>query len=284
MMNHLSEKQPEFYHDIIEPLQKKKNIQHAYLIETNFVKEKEQYVLDFVEKLFLLKLDENKISKEKLHLLLENNTFPDLKMLIPSGNVIRKEELRNLKNSLQEKAVYEGFQIYIVFEAEKLNASSANTILKFLEEPEENIIAILVTDTRYKMLDTILSRCQVLSLKKEVEEEKEYLPETLFFLKQIANRKHKNLLLNYQELYEKVCSDKQQTGKIIQELLFLFTTQLEDCFLQNEKLEYNQIEASFTEEELLQMLSILQKKQDALQYNINLKLWLNSLLIALMEV
>ena len=37
-------------------------------------------------------------------------------------------------------------------------------MLKFLEEPEDDIVAILVTDSRYDLLDTIISRCQVLSL------------------------------------------------------------------------------------------------------------------------
>ena len=46
-----------------------------------------------------------------------------------------------------------------------LNVSSSNTLLKFLEEPEDGIVAILVTDSRYDLLNTIVSRCQVLTLK-----------------------------------------------------------------------------------------------------------------------
>ena len=52
-------------------------------------------------------------------------------------------------------------------EADKLNMSSANTILKFLEEPEDDIVAILVANNRYAVIETILSRCQVLSLKNK---------------------------------------------------------------------------------------------------------------------
>ena len=57
--------------------------------------------------------------------------------------------------------------IYIIKDASLLNKSSANTILKFLEEPSDNIIAILLTDNIYKVIDTIVSRCQVLSLIPE---------------------------------------------------------------------------------------------------------------------
>ncbi len=45
-----------------------------------------------------------------------------------------------------------------------MNLSAANSILKFLEEPEEGIIAILITNNRYELLDTIRSRCQIITL------------------------------------------------------------------------------------------------------------------------
>ena len=62
--------------------------------------------------------------------------------------------------------------LFIIYNAEKLNTSSANTILKFLEEPEENIIAVLTTDNRYQVLDTILSRCQNLVFAPNLKENK----------------------------------------------------------------------------------------------------------------
>ena len=36
--------------------------------------------------------------------------------------------------------------------------------MKFLEEPEENIVAILVTENKFQLLDTIISRCQLITL------------------------------------------------------------------------------------------------------------------------
>lgn len=47
-----------------------------------------------------------------------------------------------------------------------MNKSAANSILKFLEEPEGNIVAILLTDNAYGVLETIRSRCQILRLKE----------------------------------------------------------------------------------------------------------------------
>ena len=65
------------------------------------------------------------------------------------------------------KSIYNNYQIYVVHNAEMLNISASNTILKFLEEPEDNIIAIFLSTHRYKVLPTILSRCIVMSLTKE---------------------------------------------------------------------------------------------------------------------
>jgi DNA polymerase-3 subunit delta' len=57
-------------------------------------------------------------------------------------------------------------KVYIINNAEKLNVSSSNSLLKFLEEPPEGIIAILITNNMYQLLNTIISRCQILSFKK----------------------------------------------------------------------------------------------------------------------
>ena len=41
-----------------------------------------------------------------------------------------------------------------------MNAAAANTLLKFLEEPEGDVTAILLTDSYQSLLPTIQSRCQ----------------------------------------------------------------------------------------------------------------------------
>ena len=44
-----------------------------------------------------------------------------------------------------------------------MNAAAANTLLKFLEEPEGEVTAILLTDSYQSILPTIQSRCQRIS-------------------------------------------------------------------------------------------------------------------------
>ena len=97
------------------------------------------------------------------------------------GDYIQDPETGKMMGSRPSEKFDKSGDSGIIKETEKLNASSANTILKFLEEPEDGIIAILLTDNRYHVLDTILSRCQILSLK-----------ENEFKLKKVSNTYIKN--------------------------------------------------------------------------------------------
>ena len=47
-------------------------------------------------------------------------------------------------------------RIYVIKEADKMNLFASNTLLKFLEEPVDDVIAILLTTNRYKIINTVL--------------------------------------------------------------------------------------------------------------------------------
>lgn len=67
-------------------------------------------------------------------------------------------------------------QVYIIQSADKMNTSASNALLKFLEEPIPNRYAFLTTNNHSRMLDTIVSRCQMIHFKPIP---KEYLVEQL---------------------------------------------------------------------------------------------------------
>ena len=285
--NILLEQQPKFYQNVVKPLQESKKVQHAYLIETKNVLNKEELVLAFVEELFKLKLNEDILPKEKLHTLLENGSFPDLKILKTSASMIKKEELFNVKEALLETSVYDGYQIYIIYDADKLNTSSANTILKFLEEPEEGIIAVLTTDNRYQMLDTILSRCQILTFEQYKTQNEELSIDTKNFLELLSRRKQQDLMLNYQQIQEQIFIDRQKSITILNELNQFLSNLLKDNYQissgQNQE-EINAYQDYFSQEELIQILEIIEKKYQELQFNVHFKSWLDTFLLQLMEV
>ena len=169
MLEKIKTNQIQFYQQAIEPLLNKR-YHHAYLVETNGNEPKVvyEYVRQFVKFLFLAGKNENSyLSDEKINYLIDLDNFPDLLMIKPENNIIKKEQLLRVKEQFKEKSIYGTVQIYIIDQADKLNVSAANTLLKFLEEPEEGIIAIFLTDNRYRILDTIRSRCFITSFVKE---------------------------------------------------------------------------------------------------------------------
>ena len=91
---------------------------------------------------------------------------PFHKISIPKSNTIPISIIRNLKKELYLKSVDSGKKIVLIFDAHKLcvgDASSANAILKMLEEPPANTTFILVSDYKGELLPTILSRCQIIN-------------------------------------------------------------------------------------------------------------------------
>ena len=136
-------------------------ISHAYLIETNNYAGTDMLIKEFLKYLLCKDKRTNRSCNCKICNLIDNNSYPDIENIYADGNYIKKEQLIEVQDNFRNKSNYDNKQIYIIWDAERLNSSSANTILKFLEEPEDGIVAILVATNRYKVIETIVSRCQV---------------------------------------------------------------------------------------------------------------------------
>ncbi len=80
------------------------------------------------------------------------------------SSVIRVDEVRRLKSFLQLTANEGSWRVVIVDPADDLNPSSANALLKSLEEPPTRTLFLLVTAQPGALLPTILSRCRRLDL------------------------------------------------------------------------------------------------------------------------
>ena len=141
---------------------------HAYLFEANGNPDAFSLVMGFVK---MLLCPYNYSNNEKcvnctICERIDKNIYSDLKIIEPDGMWIKKEQLDELQKEFSTKSVESNKKVYIINGAEKLNPQAANSMLKFLEEPEEGIIAILITNNVYQLLSTIVSRCQIISLAK----------------------------------------------------------------------------------------------------------------------
>jgi len=77
------------------------------------------------------------------------------------GNISVKDA-QNILKTLSLKSYEGGYKIMIIWEADKLNTSASNKLLKLIEEPPDKTIFILITENEEQILQTIHSRCQAL--------------------------------------------------------------------------------------------------------------------------
>lgn len=87
---------------------------------------------------------------------------PDLVRISPEadGKPIKVDQVRALIDHLHSTAQQGGYRVVIMEPAEALNTSSANALLKILEEPGDNTLMILVCHQPGQLMPTIRSRCQ----------------------------------------------------------------------------------------------------------------------------
>ena len=162
------ENKQEIIYKILKNAIKNNQYSHAYLFETNGFIESFNFIMAFTKSLLCPKKNLSKRNCNNCHQcdVIDSGNFPEIKIINPEGLWIKKDQLQELQAEFNEKAIIGEKRIYIINHAEKLNKHAANSILKFLEEPEGEIIAILITDNIYGVLETIRSRCQILRLKE----------------------------------------------------------------------------------------------------------------------
>ena len=139
-------------------------LSHVYLLETNNLDLAMQDILTFVKTINCQNKFKDNCFDCNLCNLVDKLTLPSLIIIEPDGNMIKKEQVIDLKKRFSFKPVYTQNNIYIIKNADKLNGASANTMLKFIEEPGEAIIGFLLTTNINNVLSTIKSRCELLSL------------------------------------------------------------------------------------------------------------------------
>jgi DNA polymerase-3 subunit delta' len=86
------------------------------------------------------------------------------------GNISVHEAASILKKLIL-KPFEGGYKVMIIWMAEKMNTEAANKLLKLLEEPTDKTVFILIAEDEKAILQTILSRCQVLHFNALNEQE-----------------------------------------------------------------------------------------------------------------
>ena len=289
---------------------------HAYLIETGDFYDSFNFVMSFVKSLLCPKKNLNKNNCGNCHQceVIESGNFPEIEVITPDGLWIKKEQLQNLQKEFNTKALIGNKRVYIIKQAERLNRSAANSILKFLEEPDNNIVAILITDNVYSVLSTIRSRCQILRLRNTniMDENKTWLDkieQTVLFNKnsiietndletlnlkinkiiEFVNyyeKNHLNTLLYVGKLWNEYITNKEEL-EMAYSIMINYYKDILNYLLKKplEIFEVNNdikiISKNNTQEKICQKLNKLVELKELIKYNINTNLLMDKLILSL---
>ena len=93
-------------------------------------------------------------------------THPDVHWIEPQkkSRIIAISQIREIQKQIYSTSFSGGWKVCIIVGADCLNGPAANAFLKTLEEPPEKTLYLLLTDSPQRLLPTILSRCQRLSV------------------------------------------------------------------------------------------------------------------------
>jgi DNA polymerase-3 subunit delta' len=96
---------------------------------------------------------------------------PDVGMVVAPKRLLLVEQMRQIEREANFRP-YEGrARVFLIEDADKLNDSSANALLKVLEEPPHTSHIVLLTSRPAMLLPTIRSRCQMIRFSPLTAEE-----------------------------------------------------------------------------------------------------------------
>jgi DNA polymerase-3 subunit delta' len=158
--------------EILEKGYKSGKLSHAYLFTGPEHLGKKTLALNFCK--ILLQDGSTALRDNGANEDIQNNL--DLTIISPDEDEkqITIEKIRDLEKKLALYPHSAKYKIAIIEQAEKMNKSAANALLKTLEEPSKTAILILLASDSKNMLDTIKSRCQLikfLPVKKSLLQE-----------------------------------------------------------------------------------------------------------------
>lgn len=156
----VKEAQPQLSHQFQRVFQNNK-VTHAYLIESQDRLMSFEFALWMSQSLFCVApVDDVACGVCDNCRRIESFDFPDVSLVEPDGQVIKVDQIRDIKQTFIRSGMESRKKALIIRDAEKMTVSAANSLLKFIEEPDGTMYVLFLTNNLNKILPTIQSRCQ----------------------------------------------------------------------------------------------------------------------------
>ncbi|MCR5224413.1 MAG: DNA polymerase III subunit, partial [Bacilli bacterium] len=138
------------------------NNSHAFLVDTNNLDLCYQDIIKIVK---TVNCKNGTIDDCNVCHTIDVGTNPDIITVKPEKKEIGVEPIDNIIKAFSTQPLISKYSMYIIYNADLMSVQAANTILKFLEEPEENIVGFFITDRINSILPTISSRCELVNIR-----------------------------------------------------------------------------------------------------------------------
>ncbi|MGX7350658.1 DNA polymerase III subunit delta [Enterococcus canis] len=203
----------QLHHSILE-----KRVSHAYLFEGQAGTGKHEFALWLAKSRFCTALvDGNPCNQCHNCTRINEGEHPDVHVIEPDGQSIKVDQIRELKTAFSKSGVETKRQVFLIRDAEKMSTGAANSLLKFLEEPDGEILAVLETESASQLLPTIRSRCQYIFFHALSESEmtrrlgaKGVGPQSAQLLAQLTNSLEKAVELSQDEWFNEAKDTMRQ--------------------------------------------------------------------------
>lgn len=128
-------------------------------------------------------------------------------------SVITVEQVRGIIGKVSTRQISD--QFIVIRPAEKLSEVATNAFLKNLEEPNEKIHYILITDSPSKLLPTVLSRARIYFLREKMSEGVFGDEKDKALAKRLMVAKPKDLISIAEEISKKKTGARAEALKIV---------------------------------------------------------------------
>lgn len=141
----------------------KNRLSHLYLLTTK----QGVNIKDKIDEISYLVLKDHDL-RSNLKDLIKDNNHSQIMYIKPETNVIKKEQILNLQKEFSKTSLINAPRIYIIESVDLISIEAANSLLKFMEEPENSSVLGILTSTNVsKVMPTIISRAQVIRVLDE---------------------------------------------------------------------------------------------------------------------
>ena len=267
-------------------------ISHAYLIETNNLEKCYLDLLEVIKQIFCQNEYNKECNKCNICNLVNQNYLPSLVVISPDGMNIKKEQIVELKKKFSTVPIYTKENIYVIKNAEKLNGASANTMLKFLEEPEQNILGFFITNNANNVISTIRSRCEVIKVLYDIHEldinnitndiNKDKFDVAIEYLFKIEVEKKLGIMYNRDVVLNKF-SEREDIKTVFKIIFIIYEELLKKVMGLDNKFDFEKINelSSLDKDKVLRRINLVTKFIDDIDSNVNIELLLDKFVIEL---